>query len=426
MRVAANLALAIRRLRHHPWRSFLLLQGTIWGVAVALLQPAVMAGTRRSIVEQASLFGFDRMTVAIDPTAVEGRPLTAPDVERVRAALAADRVPARAVAGVRVFRDAPAPKGVAGTVDWLFGPPDAPTARGLEWAAGRAADPSAPTPELVVEGLLAGELARAAGRGDDPKAALGTTLVTPDGRRGAVVGVLATRDPARRRTNDMGLDTGHAVFKSVTGRLLLALGVPLGDDGWKRTDRCVYAPASSPEVDWIYVRVEPSDLRAASRAAERALLAAGKSTVRFYPMVGPMMLAKDFDRFRTVPLALFLACLTMGAVVMAHVGLLSAMRRASEIAIHRAEGATRRDVVVQFLAEGGVLALLGALLGWGVGCGLAELRIRLEPTAGVTWTFPWDEAWVALVVSVVVGVLACVVPARRAAGIDPAEALSDE
>jgi len=108
------------------------------------------------------------------------------------------------------------------------------------------------------------------------------------------------------------------------------------------------------------------------------------------------------------------------------VGLLSAMRRAGEIAVHRAEGATKRDVVVQFLAEGGVLALLGALVGVGVGCGLAELRVRLEPTTGVTWEFPFDEAWVAVVVSVVVGVLACVVPARRAAGTEPAEALSDE
>ncbi len=359
MRVSSNLALAIGRLRHHPWRSFLLLQGTIWGVAVALLQPAVMSGTRRAIVEHAAEHGFDRMTVAVDPTAVESRPLAASDVALVRSAIEAEGVRVDAVAGLDVFRGAPAPKGVEEAVDWLFGASDAPTARGLEWAAGRASDPKAATLELVVEGLLAGELARAAGRGDDPKAALGTTLVAPDGRRGAVVGVLAPREPARRRTNDMGLDTGHPTYRAVTAKLLLALGVPLGDDGWKRTDRCVYAPPTSDEIDWLFVRVAPSDLRAAARATERVLLAAGKSTVRFYPIVGPMMMANDFDRFRTVPLALFLACLTMGAVVMAHVGLLSAMRRAGEIAVHRAEGATRRDVVVQFLAEGGLLSLVG-------------------------------------------------------------------
>lgn len=384
-----------------------------------------MSGTRRAILEHGSDLGFDRMTVAVDPTAVASRPLSTSDVAVVRAAIEAEGVRVAAAAGVHVFRGVPA-AGLERPLDWLFGPPDAPSARGLALAAGRAFDPKAPSLELVVEGLLASELSGAAGRGGEPSGALGLSLVSPDGRRGAVVGVLATREPARRRVNDMGFDTGHAVFQSVTGRLLLALGVPLGDDGWKRTDRCVFAPAASTEVDWLYVRVAPSDLRTAARATEQALLAAGTSTVRFYPPVGPMMIGKDLDRFRTVPLALFLACLTMGAVVMAHVGLLTAMRRAGEIAVHRAEGATRRDVVLQFLAEGGVLALLGALAGWGVGCGLAELRVRLEPSAGVTWVFPWSEAWIALVVSIVVGVLACVVPARRAAGIAPAEALSDE
>ena len=421
-----NVALAVRRLRHRPFRSFLLLQGTIWGVAVALLQPAVMQGTRRAVIEHASFIGADRMTVASDPTAVENRALVAADATRVYEAILATGVRVNALAGMRLFRGANPPKGLTTPLDWIYGPADAPLARGLELAAGRAFDPGASSLEIVVEGLLASDLARVAGRGGDPKGALGTTIVSPDGTRGTVVGVLTARDPVQRRTNDMGFDTGHPVFQSVTGGLMLTLGVPLGDDAWKRTDRCVYAPKTSDEVDWIYVRVAPADLRAAAKATEQALLSVGKSTVRFYPPVGPMLINRDFDRFRTVPLALFLACLAMGAVVMAHVGLLSAMRRAGEIALHRAEGATRRDILVQFLAEGGVLSLLGALTGWGIGCGLAELRVRLEPMSAVTWVFPWNEAWIALGVSVVVGVLACVVPARRAAGLDPAAALSHE
>ena len=426
VRLYDNIALAVRRLRHRPWRSFLLLQGTIWGVAVALLQPAVFEGTQRAVIDHPSVIGADRLTIASDPTAVENRPLVAADADRVRDAITAAGVRVNASAGVRVFRGGKPPEGLDTPIDWIYGPPEAPTARGIEFAAGRPSDPKASTLEIVVEGLLASDLARVAGRGDDPKGALGTTIVSPEGKRGTVVGVLAPRDPVQRRLNDMGFDTGHSVFKSVTGQLMLSLGVPLGDDGWKRTDRCVYVGPTSDEVEWIFERVAPADLRVAAKAAEQTLLAAGKSTVRFYSIIGPMMLAKDFDRFKSVPLALFLACLAMGAVVMAHVGLLSAMRRAGEIALHRAEGATRRDILVQFLAEGGVLSMLGALAGWGIGCGLAELRVRLEPMAAVTWAFPWHEAWIALWVSVIVGVLACVVPARRAAGLDPAEALSDE
>lgn len=426
MRLLDDVALAVRRLRHRPWRSFLLLQGTIWGVGVSLLTPAVMLGTRRAALEHGASIGADRITIAADPTAVDTRALTMDDIERVRTSVEATGIRVDAASGVRLFAGAKGPAGVDEAVDWLFGPPDAPIARGLTLLRGRTFDPAASPGECVVEGLLAGELARAAGLGDDPARAIGTTLVSPFGTRTTVVGVCAPRDPVQRRTNDLGMDTEHHVFKSVTGKLLLAVGVPLGDDRWKRTDRCVYAPATGAEVDWIYLRVAPADVRAAAGAAEKALAAAGKAVVRFYPPAYPMLIAKELDRFRTVPLALFLACLAMGAVVMAHVGLLEAMRRAGEIAIHRAEGATRRDVVTQFLAEGGVLALLGAFVGWAVGCGLAELRVRLEPTAGVTWRFPWPEAAVALVVSVVVGVLACVVPARRAAGLEPSEALADE
>ena len=90
------------------------------------------------------------------------------------------------------------------------------------------------------------------------------------------------------------------------------------------------------------------------------------------------------------------------------------------------EGATSRDVVAQFLWEGAVLSVLGAGAGMLLSCGLAQVRIALEPVAGVTWSFPWREAGIALVVSVVVGVLASALPAWRAARADPVEGLVDE
>ena len=289
MRLYDNVALAVRRLRHRPWRSFLLLQGTIWGVAVSILQPAVFEGTQRAVVERPSAIGADRLTIASDPTAVENRSLVAADADRIRDAILAAGVRVQASAGVRVFRGGSPPKGIEAPIDWIYAPPEAPAARGLEFAAGRPSDPKAQNLEIVVEGLLAIDLARAAGRGDDPSGALGASIVAPEGTRGTVVGILKPRDPVARRLNDMGMDTGHSVFKSMAGQLMLSLGVPLGDDGWKRTDRCAYAAPTSDEVDWIFVRVAPVDLRVAAKAAERASLAVGKTTVRFYSIVGPMI-----------------------------------------------------------------------------------------------------------------------------------------
>lgn len=425
MRFLDNVTLALRRLRHRPMRSLLLLQGTIWGVAVSLFPTAVMEGTRRAALDRGAEIGAERVTIAADPTAVDAMGLDLSDVAAIRAGLEQDALPVLAVAGIRVRLAKAAPTGSQSGVDWILGPPDAPVARGLTLAAGRPIDPKAATPEAVVEGILAEELARERGGGGG-EGALGAALTMPDGRRAIVVGAAAPRPAPQRRANDMGFDTGHRVFQSVTGKFLLSMGVPLGDDGWKRTDRCAYAAPADGAVEWIYVRVPATSVRAAKRSAERTLLERGKACVLFHPIAFPLLIANELDRFKTVNLALFLACLVMGAVVMANVGLLAALRRAPEVALHRTEGATKADIAIQFLAEGGILAVFGTLIGWAVGCGLAEVRVALEPAVGFTWAFPWTEALIALGVAFLAGVLACVLPAMRAAAHDPVQGLADE
>src|SRR5262249_38727001 len=155
--------------------------------------------------------------------------------------------------------------------------------------------------------------------------------------------------------------------------LMTALGVPITVDGWKRTDRCAYVLATNERVDWAYLRVEPTRLRDAAKAAEKALLERGKEPVLLYPPLFPMLLSRERERFKDGSPALFLACLVMGGVVMANVGLLAALRRAPEVAVHRVEGARQADVAQQFVFESLALALAGAAAGMGLSCGLAEL-----------------------------------------------------
>lgn len=424
MRFVDDVVLAFGRLRKRPVRSFLLLQGTIWGVAVSLFPTAVIEGTRASVAGRATDVGADRVSVTLDPTRVDPKPLVPADVVAVTSRWAAAGIPAEAAAGVALRMP---PRGTAAApgvpVAALLGPGDAYAARGLVLASGRPGDPAAPgdAPEAVLEGVLAAEVAAAHGG-----SALGARVPLPDGRRAVVVGTTAPRPDVTRRLNDLGFDTEHPVFKGATGKLLVNLGVPFGDDAWKRTDRCAWVAARPETVDWLFLRAPPDRLREASTLLEAALHDAGKDVVTFRAFFYSLLLHRDVDRFQAVSLALFLACLAMSAVVMASVGLLTALKRAPEIAVHRVEGATRRDVMAQFLAEGLVLSVAGALLGWGLGCGLAELRIALEPLAGMTWAFPWGYALVTLLVSVVVGCGAALLPAWRAASCDPVEALADE
>jgi len=422
MRFLDDVVLALGRLRKRPVRSLLLLQGTIWGVAVSLFPTAVIDGTREAVRLRGTDVGADRISITLDPTRIDPKPLTPADVDAVAAKWTAAGIPVEAATGVALLLP---PRGTAvarGAPDAvLLGPGDGFRARGLALASGRAGDPRAATPEAVVEGLLAEEVAAAAGG-----SALGARLPLPDGRTAVVVGTLATRPAAQRRLNDLGFDTDHPVFRGATGKLLANLGVPFGDDAWKRTDRCAWVAAAPATVDWIFLRAPPDRLREASPLVEAALHDAGKDVVMFRAFFYSLLLHRDVDRFQAVSLALFLACLAMSAVVMASVGLLTALKRAPEIAVHRVEGATRRDVMAQFLAEGLVLSVAGTLVGWALGCGLAEVRIALEPLAGMTWAFPWGYALVTLLVSVVVGCAAALLPAWRAASCDPVEALTDE
>jgi putative ABC transport system permease protein len=97
--------------------------------------------------------------------------------------------------------------------------------------------------------------------------------------------------------------------------------------------------------------------------------------------------------------------------------------RTKEIGVRRALGAKRADITAQFLTETVVLSSLGGLLGVGIGVGGSLLVTRFFelPTIIALWS-----PLVAFGVSVLVGLASGLYPARRAARLDPIEALRHE
>ncbi|HMM70864.1 MAG TPA: ABC transporter permease [Rhodocyclaceae bacterium] len=98
--------------------------------------------------------------------------------------------------------------------------------------------------------------------------------------------------------------------------------------------------------------------------------------------------------------------------------------RTSEIGLLVALGARRRSVLTLFLAEAVVLAGLGGVLGLGAGFGIAQLAHALLPALPVHT--PVGFALLALAASAAIGLLAGLMPARRAARLDPVVALRAE
>ena len=92
--------------------------------------------------------------------------------------------------------------------------------------------------------------------------------------------------------------------------------------------------------------------------------------------------------------------------------------------ILRALGATQWLILSLFLAEAVVLAALGGLAGLALGVGLAQVLHFLLPALPVHT--PWTYAAAAELLAVAVGLVAGVLPARRAAAMEPVEALRAE
>jgi putative ABC transport system permease protein len=138
---------------------------------------------------------------------------------------------------------------------------------------------------------------------------------------------------------------------------------------------------------------------------------------------------KQFDEITTTATAVLGGIvgisLLVGGIGIMNIMLVSVTERTREIGVLKALGATRRDILVQFLLEAGLLALLGGLmgiaLGFGVALGLGAL-IPSIPSASV----PLWVVFAAAGFSALVGVVFGIMPASKAASLDPIEALRYE
>lgn len=127
--------------------------------------------------------------------------------------------------------------------------------------------------------------------------------------------------------------------------------------------------------------------------------------------------------FFLVMLALSSAGLLVGGVGVIGIMLISVTERTREIGIRKAMGATRREILWQFLVEAGVLTMLGGALGLILGGGLAVAAATFTP---IPAEIPLWSIGAALTSAALTGMLFGLLPAYRAARLEPVEALRAE
>ena len=103
--------------------------------------------------------------------------------------------------------------------------------------------------------------------------------------------------------------------------------------------------------------------------------------------------------------------------------LVSVTERTSEIGLKKAIGASKKAILSQFLTEAVVLTSLGGVLGVITGIILAELISQLN---GTPVAISWNAAVIAVLFSMVIGIVFGLLPSYKAANLDPIEALRRE
>ena len=127
--------------------------------------------------------------------------------------------------------------------------------------------------------------------------------------------------------------------------------------------------------------------------------------------------------FFLIMLSLSSVGLLVGGIGVIGIMMISVTERTREIGVRKAVGATRQEILWQFLVESAVLTLLGGAAGLALGAGLAEAVSAYTP---IPASIPLWAIFTALAMAIVTGILFGIAPAYRASRMDPIHALRFE
>jgi putative ABC transport system permease protein len=177
-----------------------------------------------------------------------------------------------------------------------------------------------------------------------------------------------------------------------------------------------------------YVFVKDAAGASAAAVAERA-----KSALKDFPSAKVESNAdvkKRADQGINQMLTIFYALLAMSVIIslfgIVNTLVLSVYERTREIGVLRAVGTTRRQVRRMIRYESVMTAVLGALLGVVVGVVFGFAITTALSGEGLTFVFPGEQVAIFLLLSVLAGVLAAILPARRAAHLDVLQAVQHQ
>lgn len=179
--------------------------------------------------------------------------------------------------------------------------------------------------------------------------------------------------------------------------------------------------------DTILIEVyDPNNMELAMKEAKE-FLEFNKNTKNIYNTKAVSTDIESFDKIlSTLSLFITLAAgisLFVGGIGVMNIMLVSVVERTREIGIRKALGAKNKDILKQFLFEAIILTFLGGLIGLFLGISFAVLIGKIVSIKPVFSIFP---IIVSIGISIIVGIIFGVSPARKAANLNPIDALRTE
>lgn len=411
---------SLRHLACHPARSLLTALTSAVAIAVTVNVISLSYGLDEDIRRDVERFGPRTVDVGRLPVVLPGAPRAAlggPELERVRGLLAdlpAHVVPRRQVTG-RVRAEAAGPdEGVR--VQCVATTPDYLRTLAVRPAAGRwlqVGDVGARV--AVLDAALARRLFPGRALSDLP--GLEVRLALPVGEHAyRVVGVLD--DPLTYRELFDAFDEGQGA-RTLTSSLLSFRNVYLPDGTLGEGELTGISVAFDEDAAleqgvarlaglWPRLDLNPDSLG-------RAPVGVFVRRDWMVELGGSTALGTTLGNF------VWIVVVLVAAVMLATLHLISVRERYDEVAIRRCEGARRSDVARQITLEGVITSLVGGLGGLPLGSAAARV---LRHIVEVPFRFEARYALAATGVSVLLGLLASVLPALRAARLDPARILT--
>jgi len=399
MRLFRNAAMGLSGLATNPFRTALAALGIVIGVAAVVTLTSLGNGVQKSISGQINDLGSNLITVRPGSESGGGRgpfgastssTLTPEDTRRV-ATLPSVSQASSVVSVVVPIKGSISFSGVDTTYAQI---------RSVKLLAGRFVRGPG---EVVLAPSTARKLfGTAPGR---PGEAVGRTLQI--GGPGAakeykVVGV------SKKEPTGFGLPSPATSYMSTSDALDISGAGTVGQ---------IIASANSAEAVGAAKRGITAELRKAHSGAKDFSVITQKQLLSTFTQVT--------DQLQVYLAGIAGISLLVGGIGIMHIMLVSVAERTKEIGVRKAVGATDSDVLLQFLFEAVLLAVLGGLTGVALGITSAEVLpsfLSDLPRAVVGW----PQVALAFGVSVLVGVVFGSLPAYRSARLAPVEALRRE